>query len=322
MSVTQLSNIVIPEAFTEYVLQNSATKTNLVKSGALVPNAQINTYLGSGSTTFNVPYWMDIVDGPEADLISDDPTQLSVPQKISAYKQLVRKSFLHSSWSTMALSAEIAGSDPLAAIQTRVVEYWNNQLQKRLISSINGVVASNVANNNGDMILEVQDAITAEHTIDACATLGDSYGDLVGVAMHSATYFKLLKNNLIDFLPDSEGKPITSYRGLMVVVDDGLQPTDGVYTTVFFGNGAFGYGLAQPVHSQGTAIEVIESAGMGGGQSILHSRMSLAVHPLGFSWVEGDITADSPSIAELSNATHWKRMTSRKNVPIAVLKHK
>ena len=328
MSTTRLVDIIEPQKFTQYLVDTSATKNRFVQSGILINNDLINQFLKTGSTTFNVPYWQDIVNGVEADIISDDPAELSVPKKLSSYKQVVRKSFLHNSWSTMGLSAEIAGSNPLDAIQSRVEAYWNSQLQKRLIATTNGIKAANIANNASDMIVDISAGsgnaakFSAGAVIDAAATLGDAFENVLGVAMHSTIYFQALKNDLLVSQLDSNGKPFQTFRGLMVVVDDGLTPdSNGNYTTVLFGRGAFGYGIAPPVHSEGTAVEVIESAGNGGGQQILHSRLNLAVHPLGYSWSDGvaGLAGDSPTIAELENALHWTRMTERKNVPLAFL---
>ena len=68
--------------------------------------------------------------------------------------------------------------------------------------------------------------------------------------MHSATEAALRKLDLIDFIPDSEGKTqIRIFQGRRVVVDDNLPvragTTDGlVYTTYLFGPGAFAKGAA------------------------------------------------------------------------------
>ena len=328
MTVTTLNDIIEPQQFTQYIVDTSATKTRFSESGILIANDLINQYLKSGSTTFNVPYWRDIKNGAEADIISDDPAEFSVPKKFTAYKQTVRKSFLHNSWSTMGLAAEVAGSNPLDAVQDRVVDYWSMQLQKRLIATTNGIKAANVADNAADMVVDISAGagaaakFSAGAVIDTAATLGDAFGDVVGIAMHSTIYFQALKNDLLVSEIDSNGKPFQTFRGLMVIVDDGLVPdASGNYTTVLFGRGAFGYGMAKPVHSEGTAIEVIESAGNGGGQQILHSRINMAIHPLGFSWTDGvaGLDGDSPTIAELADPLHWTRMTERKNVPLAFL---
>ncbi|WII94564.1 major capsid protein [Moraxella haemolytica] len=325
MATTQLSDIIAPEQFTGYILENTATKSNLVKSGLLLPNAQISTMLQSGSTSFNIPFWRDIANGDEADIISDNPEEHSTPKKITSYKQVTRKAYLHNSWSSMGLSAEIAGSNPLEAIQERVKDYWQQQLQKRLIASLKGVLASNKVNDAGDMVHDIStlsknNGFSSIAVIDTAATLGDSFGDVVAIAMHSKIYFDALKNDLIQTIQDSSGKPFQTFRGLMVIIDDGLTPDEqGNYLTVLLGRGAFGYGIAPPKHSNATAVEVIESAGYGGGMQILHSRLNVAIQPLGFSWVEADLQGESPTIAELAKAEHWKRVTDRKNIPLAFL---
>jgi hypothetical protein len=165
---------------------------------------------------------------------------------------------------------------------------------------------------------------SAAAVIDAAATLGDSLRDIVALAMHSRTYQTALKADLIQTLPDSQGGFIQTFRGLGIVIDDGLPVDgDGVFTTCLFGAGAFGYGISEPRIAAGTEIENIPSAGNGGGQQILHSRINLSVHPLGYTWKETSVAAGSPSIAELADATNWSRVaSSRKHVPLAFLKHK
>lgn len=323
MATTQLTDIIEPSKFTDYILENTATKSKLLQSQLLVRNAQIVQFLQSGSTSFNVPFWKDIADGADADIISDNPDQHSTPKKITSYKQVTRKAYLHNSWSSMGLSAEIAGSNPLEAIQERVTAYWDSQLQKRLISTAKGILASNIANNGSDMVLDITSAKTnkfnAHAVIDTAGTLGDNYNSIVAIAMHSKVYFDALKNDLLQTVQDSQGKPFHTFRGLMVLVDDGLAPDGENYVTVLLGSGAFGYGIAPPKHSNATALEVIESAGYGGGMQVLHSRLNMAIQPLGFTWVEGDLQGESPSIAELAKADHWKRITERKNIPMAFL---
>lgn len=56
-------------------------------------------------------------------------------------------------------------------------------------------------------------------------------------------------------------------------------------------------------------------------QQILHSRVNLAVHPLGFSWSDTAVAGESPTIAELADATNWTRSIERKAVPMVFLKH-
>jgi hypothetical protein len=154
MAQVQISDVVVPEAFTAYQVENSLRSTALYQSGAVVKNAAISGQLQAGSEQFNVPFWHDLPD-TEADITSDDPTVLSTPQKISASKQVVRKSFLHQSWSEMSLASELAGSSALERIQSRVLAYWNRQAEMRIIATLRGVLASNVANNSSDMVNDI-----------------------------------------------------------------------------------------------------------------------------------------------------------------------
>ena len=319
---TQLADVVIPQEFTAYTIQNSVVSTALFESGVLVQNGEISSQLHAGAQQFVSAYWNDLPD-VEADITTDDPTVLSVPQKLTSGKQIIRKSFLHCSWSSMALASELAGSNPLQVLQNRVTAYWDRQCEKRVIATMNGVLQSNVANNSGDMVYDVTGATTstfnANAVIGAAATLGDRLEDVKFIAMHSAIYVTALQNDEIQFIPQSQGLPIKTYRGLGVLIDDNLSPAFGVYTTVLFGLGALGYGLTDPRVAPGTEVYHLPQAGNGGGQDTLHSRVNLAIHPLGYQWVEGNLATDSPAIADLSSGTHWLRVAPRKAIPLAFL---
>ncbi|MEW9570853.1 major capsid protein [Rhodanobacter sp. Si-c] len=328
MAVVQIADVIVPQEFTEYTIQNTMVKSALFQSGVAARNGVIDDQLTAGAESFNVPFWYDLADS-EADICSDDPSVNATPDKLSAGKQIVRKSFLHKSWSTMSLASELAGSDAMVRIQDRVAAYWTRQMQKRLIASLNGILADNVANDGGDMVVDISaetggaDLFGAAAVIDTAATLGDAMTDLSAIAMHSDVYALALKNNLVDtFVLQSDGSFIQRFRGLNIIVDDGMPVSAGVYTSVLFGAGAVGYGVAAPRIAAGTEIHNLPEAGNGGGQQILHSRVNLAIHPAGYAWKEATIAADSPSLAELALPANWSRVVERKAVPLAFLKHK
>ena len=325
MAVTRLIDIVEPQVFTDYILRETMQKTALFRSGVAVNNPEIARQLKAGAHSFQTPYWHDLGD-EEANIGNDDPAVHSTPNKLGSGKQIIRKSFLHQSWSAMNLASEIAGDDALQRIQQRVTAYWERQAQRRLIASLNGVLAGNIANDGGDMVHDISaetgaaGVFSAEAVIDSTGTLGDAMSSLTGIAMHSDIYRRALKNDLIEFIPDSQGGTIATFRGLATIVDDGLpKNAEGHYTSVLFGQGAVGYALAEPQVADGTEVENLPSAGRGAGQQILHSRINLAMHPAGFSWAEGDIADESPTVAELADASHWQRTVERKAVPMAFL---
>lgn len=327
MATTQLADVIVPEVFSAYVAENSVEKSALVQSGVMARNQEIEAQLKAGADSFTVPYWKDLGDD-EANIANDDPSKEASPVKLSSGKQIVRKSFLHKSWSAMNLASELAGSDAMAHIQSRAAEYWMRQSQRRLVATLNGIKAENIANGAGDMIVDISEGsasaskFSAAAVIQACATLGDSMRDVLAIGMHSKTYAKALQDDLIQTLPNSQGGFIQTFRGLAIVVDDLMPVTTDVYTSVLFGPGAFGYGLTDPRVAAGTEVENKPGAGNGGGMQILHNRVNLATHPLGYRWLETNVVAESPAIAELADATNWQRVGERKHVPLAFLVHK
>jgi hypothetical protein len=52
----------------------------------------------------------------------------------------------------MSLASEVSGDSALVRIQDRVTAYWDCQVEKRVISTLVDVLASNVANIASDMV--------------------------------------------------------------------------------------------------------------------------------------------------------------------------
>jgi hypothetical protein len=326
MAQTQLSDVIVPAEFSAYQAENSLLSTALYQSGVAVPNGEMQSQLQAGAQSFAVPFWSDLPD-VEADITNDNPAVNSTPQKITADKQIVRKSFLHASWSEMSLASELSGSNALKRIQDRVLAYWDRQFEKRLIASLMGALYSNVANNSSDMVNDISggtgDAavFSAEAVIDTAGTLGDRLEDCKAIAMHSTIYKEALKNDLIEFIPQSQGLPIKTFRGLACLLDDNLTTTtSGVFVTILFGPGAVGFAVSEPRTGYGTELFRVPSAGNGGGQSTLHSRFNVALHPLGFRFTDASVAGESPTMTELAAAANWTRaVAQRKSVPLAFL---
>ena len=337
MAAVTISDVVVPAEFTQYIVENSLVSTALYRSGVVVNNSVMENEIQAGATFFTVPVWNDLTD-TEANISSDNPTDLANPLGINAYSMDVRRSFLNNSWGEMSLASELAGSSALARIQSRVTAYWNRQFEFRLVSSMLGILASNVANNSGDMVVDISAATTGapitingtQYTaptftrnavIDAASTMGDRAEVLTALAMHSSVYRTAQKNNEIEFIRDSDNNIMfATYAGLPVIQDDNLTMTGGKYVTVLFGTGAIGSAIAEPRTGFGTEIHRFPQQGNGGGSTLLFSRLNVALHPLGFNFTSASVAGPSPLIADLATAANWTRAaTQRKSVPLAFL---
>lgn len=331
MALTQLSDVIVPEVYETYTAVNSPEKTAFYESGVITSNAGLNAKANEGGETLNVPFWKDL-DSSVAPNLSDDTTDTATPQKVTTGKQIARVAYLNQGYSSADLTGEIAGSDPMQHVRNRFGTYWMKQWQRRLIAATNGILADNVANDSGDMVVDVAAESTGAQTsdtkfnrdvfTDAVYTMGDMGTDLTAMSVHSAVMQQMVKNDDIVYIPDSMGNlTIPTYMGLRVIVDDGMTVIAGSasgfkYTSVLFGAGAFGYGEGMAK----TPVELEREAaqGNGGGVETLWERKTWLLHPFGFATGAAP-SSTSYSLAELAAAGSWDRVVERKNVPLAYL---
>ena len=332
MAQVQLADIYEPTTFQQGV-QEAATESNaFLSSGVLVQDQRLDAMASTGGSLGDIPFFFGLTND-EPDYSDDDPAHVSTPAKISGAKQIWRLANMHKSWSTMDLARELALSDPLTAITSRIGHYWATAEERRVIQSAMGILADNVANDSGDMVYDIAtdnvatvtdaERISATAVINAKATMGDAAESLSVIAMHSVPYSRLQIQDLIDYIqPSGTDIRIPTYLGYRVVVDDSLPAVAGTnritYTSILFGQGAFGYGNGRVLMP--SELERVASAGYGGGQDIVHSRMAKIIHPAGFAWLEASVAGQSPTEAELATAANWNRVyANRKNVNIAFL---
>lgn len=75
MAVTQITDVVVPQEFTTYTVQNSVVSTAFSDAGVVVPNGVMQAQLSAGATSYTVPFWQDLPD-VKADITTDNPATL------------------------------------------------------------------------------------------------------------------------------------------------------------------------------------------------------------------------------------------------------
>ena len=333
MPVTKLSDVIVPELFTPYVVNRTMELSALFQSGIITNNSEFDRLASEAAPVHNMPFFEDL-SGDSEDIIED---QDLTAKKISSNKDVSTTIRRANMWAATDLSAALAGSDPMAAIGDLVAGYWSREYQKILIQVLAGVFGSYQTTGEpaetktplADHILDISKAsaaaaqkISASAFIDALQLLGDAQGQLTAVAMHSATKAFLKKNNLIDTERDSTDVEFDTYQGRRVTVDDGCPVTSGgVYTTYLFGNGAVAYGNGSPTGFVST--EVDRDKQTGGGIDYLINRKAFILHPRGIAYT-GAVRehVETPLRAELAKAENWKPVYEPKQLRIVAIKHK
>lgn len=331
MATVRLSEIIDVVVFNDLPSVNSPEKTAFYQSGIVTSSPLLNMLAAGPGKIAELPFWRDLDATSAPNLSTDNPADIAVPDNVTQGEQIARKAFLNKGWSASDLATEIAmGPRAMDQMRSRIDAWWMRQWQRRLLASANGVIAGNIANDSGDMVFDASaDTATAttvftrQNFTSAAFTLGDAVDGVVAVAAHSIIYKRMIDNDDIDFIPDSQGNmTIPTFLGKRVIVDDGLPVTPGGvgvdtrYTTVLFGAGAFGYGDGSPIVP--VAIEREEAQGNGAGIETLWTRKTQILHPFGFA-VAAAPAGNSYTLAELADAATWTRVVDRKSIPMAFL---
>ncbi|CAA66544.1 unnamed protein product [Bacillus phage SPP1] len=321
MAYTKISDVIVPELFNPYVINTTTQLSAFFQSGIAATDDELNALAkkAGGGSTLNMPYWNDL-DG-DSQVLND--TDDLVPQKINAGQDKAVLILRGNAWSSHDLAATLSGSDPMQAIGSRVAAYWAREMQKIVFAELAGVFSNDDMKDNKLDISGTADGIySAETFVDASYKLGDHESLLTAIGMHSATMASAVKQDLIEFVKDSQsGIRFPTYMNKRVIVDDSmpvetLEDGTKVFTSYLFGAGALGYAEGQPEVPTETARNAL------GSQDILINRKHFVLHPRGVKFTENAMAGTTPTDEELANGANWQRVYDPKKIRIVQFKHR
>jgi hypothetical protein len=314
--VIRLSDVVVPEVYTPYLIQDSIKTLSFYRSGILEVDPELTNFLAGGGDQITIPFWNR--DTSDAQAVQSGTEILT--SKLTTSSMVGRRLLFAKGWSAEEIASALAGDSAFERIRSTVDTYWNEFMQKVLFYSIKGVLGDNDDSDSGDLINDITTSgtpgtankISSSAVVDTYALMGDK-SDFSAVAMHSTPYYALVNANLIDFEPtNTQNIGFGTYLGLTVVVCDQLTPdTDGSnseYLTLFFKRGAIRYAESG---ARITPVEVDRKAEMS--EDRLFTRRQFIMHPYGFKWTETSVNEDMPELREIGEAGNWDRVFQKKN---------
>lgn len=336
-AAVQIADIYNPLTFARRAQQAQLQLNRFIASGIATADSRIAEQISAGGHLGELSNYQPLTVG-EPNYSTDDPDTNSTPAKVGTELQKFRAAARNQSWSTMDLSRELALEDPVGAITGRIGNFWATDDEQRIIASLLGILADNVANDSGDMVVNVAtdsasavtdaERIGGERVIDGLQTLGDHKDSITTIAMHSAIHTRLQKQGLIQYVRDADNNIMfATYMGKRLIVDDSLPAVAGsnriTYTCVMFGGAVIGTANGRVMVP--SEIERLPRAGNGGGQDIIHSRVNNVWHVNGFSFLSntlngGAATCRFANYSDLKLAANWNRVWNRKNIPLAFIK--
>lgn len=344
MAVVNVADVIVPEIFVPYMQQMTEALPYIVQSGVVARDPLLDQFLAGtaigvgGGLTFNIPSWKPLANDTD-NVSTDNEGSSSTPKETSAVKEVAVRLSRNQSWSSMDLARALAGPDPMASIASQVALYWARRVEAACIATFTGIFADNDAapsgteHVQGDLTNNISGGayvagltdFSAAAFIDTLALMQESEQDLGAVLVHPVVYARMRKNNLIDFIPDSQNSAaagVPSFFGRQVIQSRNLPNASGVYDTWILGSNAMRWGVgAPPVPVE---VDRAPAAGDGGGQEILYSRVEWIIHPTGYAYA-GTAPSGGPSNANtsnnLANAGSWiRRYAEREMIKIARLK--
>jgi hypothetical protein len=328
--VDSIKNLLIPEVWDPYFLELTTEKTDLIESGIVVRDSNMDRLAMGGGNTIDLPFFDDLTGDDAIIHPGDDLT----PTNISAKQDMCRLHIRGDARRLHDLEGSLTGTDPLAMVAARIHNYWMRKEQKVLLATLKGVFADNAANDSNDLIFtaaaealaDVKPWNDANPTVmnpvallDAQQLLGDASDRFVAIVMHSKCLNDLKKQELIDTeRPSDRSKEINYYGGIRVIKDDSCPTRDGttdgtVYRSYLFAEGAIARGegrvdVPSEFQREGLASE-----------TYFITRRSFILHPRGIKWTNSSIAKSAPTNAECEMAVNWDRVYQKKNIRTVML---
>jgi len=329
---TLRSDIIVPEVFTPYVIEQTTQRDAFLASGVVRPMAELNAT--EGGDFINVPFWKANLSG-DFEVLSDSSSL--TPGKITADKQVGVILHRGRAFEARDLAALAAGSDPMAAIGAKVADYVANQRQKDLLSCLKGVFGTLGTTSSSAAFFgltidgeagDTPTVLSPRHVAEARSLLGDQGDKLAAVCMHSKVYYDLVERRAIDYVStvDARGTSTTqsggsmvaafgnptvpTYMGLRVIVSDDVQ-TEGSgasseYATYFFTEGAVASGEQMAMQTE-TDRDILAKS------DAMSIDLHYCYHPVGSKWA---VTTTNPTRAQLETVSNWSKVYELKNLGI------
>lgn len=346
-TVTALSNLIVPQVFAPYMLEQSLVKNALIQSGVITRNPLLDEKLAGGGTTFNLPSFRPLdASGTAANVPTDDNTVLATPEAIIGRAQIAVRLARNKVWGATDIVRTIAGSDPMAAIGSYVGLEINKWRQLSLVNLLAGTVnTTNLSSNVNSIAVEATGSYTASTRInagtvvDTLSAMGDFATNTDGMAifMHSDTYRYLIKSDFTSFqrqsfqslglgqnaVDGSSAPGMQQYLGMQVIIDDTLPKVAGStsgykYTSYIVKPGAITFGFTPDLNP--VEVQRMVREGNGAGAEYLAARDVFSYHINGFKWV-GSAASIVPSNTELATASNWSAVFAGKGIGVMALVH-
>tara|TARA_Y100000592_G_scaffold41564_1_gene65871 strand:+ start:11763 stop:12785 length:1023 start_codon:yes stop_codon:yes gene_type:complete len=328
---TLRSDIIIPEVFTPYVIEQTTQRDAFLASGVVQPMAELNA-ADDGGDFIQVPFYKANLSGDFERLT--DSSSLT-PGKITADKQVAAVLHRGRAFESRDLAALAAGSDPMAAIGAKIADYIANQRQKDLLSCLAGVFGAVDDNSSACYSALTVDGATGDtptvlgprQIVEGKSILGDQGEKLTAICVHPKVYYDLMERRALDFVYDNNGAAdsdatqgstanafggvqVPTFMGMRVIVSADVQTTGSgastEYATYMFTQGAVASGEQLGLQTE-TDRDILAKS------DAMSIDLHYVYHPVGSKF---STSVSNPTRAQLETVGNWTKVYETNNIGI------
>ena len=313
MAALTLAQIITNQLFQQAVIEASVKKNAFIQSGVAAPDAVIAAVLAAGGTyaegqSINMNFvrrWDATAQLPGTIANPVVPDGTTMGQDVAPF---ILRDF---AFGAETFAGERANHNFAQSAATQIGEVHATFWQRALFAVLEGVFAANVADNGGDLVMDISTEMGDKTSLlDAAQLLGDAKGKLAAVAMHSQaeTYFNQIGS--ISYVSPAKDMPaiLPYYNGRPVIIDDEcpFNETTGVAGITLFAQGALAHNpIARAVPF---AVERDEKTN----SDTVFSRIGGIMHLRGIKYKGAYDARKTPTDASLKAAASWERVWDKK----------
>jgi len=316
MAATTYAGLVIPELWNEYIPAHIPEVAKLIGSSAVQRDP------GPGFARSGVYQYRPFVkEFTTTMVIPTAETNLTINAMTTDKDILV---CLHRAIAIGEESNAIrrAGTSVLQSFLKAQTEYYAKEYENRMLSLLKGVFAAGGALAATHQSDQSGATIDADKIFGAKALLGDNFGELGAIMMHSKVYFDMVRSGLVQFVNAADlGKSIALtgripvFGDMQIVISDRCPVSNGVYSTYLLGNGSLYF--AAPYFNTIVGHDDLLAAGTD--YAVVNT--DFCVHIPGVKFAKASET--NPTDATLELATTWTKVAGNdKDIHVIELKTK
>ena len=328
---TLRSDIIIPEVFTPYVIEQTTQRDAFLASGVVQPMAELNA-ADDGGDFIQVPFYKANLSGDFERLT--DSSSLT-PGKITADKQVAAVLHRGRAFESRDLAALAAGSDPMAAIGAKIADYIANQRQKDLLSCLAGVFGAVGDTSSAAYAALAVDGTTGDtptvlgprQIVEGKSLLGDQGEKLTAICVHPKVYYDLMERRALDFVYDNTGTAdsdatqgstanafggvqVPTFMGMRVIVSADVQTAGSgsstEYASYMFTQGAVASGEQLGLQTE-TDRDILAKS------DAMSIDLHYVYHPVGSKF---STSVSNPTRAQLETVGNWTKVYETNNIGI------